>query len=773
MAKSKRQPAPWRFTEDGRRYVFRDLHALSRADGDLWNDRMYVQMDHRGRCEAWFLQPNQTHYSQPLRCFYVRDDDTGSFWSAPFEPVAAEPEEFEYSIGLADLAWRVVREGLEVRLRLVVPRGDNVELWSAEVRNLTRRRRKVSLVPLFPIGFIGRLVDATAFDERLGGIVHSYFPYYVHWQDYYKLRELANNVFCVADTRPTSWEANLDAFAGERGLHDPVALHRRRLARGEAAQEPGAAALQFTRTLAAGKSLKVNLAFGPAHDRREMARIKRKYLRPGGVERALKKVQRFLDAHAPAVRVETPDEEFNHFLNHWQPRRATMIARTMRLTFAPQGRNAIQDAMGAVYTNPADGRHWLLRIFAHQQADGWVPHGMPMHEDAQVMMISEIPHRDTCVWGAVAVRFYLAETGDFGILDERVPFADDARGGTLYDHVCRALEWLLGDRTKRKLSRLGEGDWNDPLNMAGKEGRGESVWLTEALCRALDDWAEVAAYTGDRRRAARYRREAQAGRRAVNKYAWDGQWYARGTNDAGRWFGNRRQKEGRIFLNAQSWAIIAGVATGERLDKCVRSVERHLATPPGPMTLHPPFGGMRENVGKITQKQPGTGENGSVYCHAVTFYAYALLLARRGEHGWRVLRNLLPGTKENPVVRSGQLPLYVPNFFRGTGCGDSAGRSSHRPNTGTSAWYYRTAVAMLMGVRGELEGLRIDPQLPKAWKRARVWRRWRGAEFDIRIARRRGLEAPRVVLDGDEIEGNRIPVQPPRSRHEVTVTLPG
>jgi cellobionic acid phosphorylase len=191
------------------------------------------------------------------------------------------------------------------------------------------------------------------------------------------------------------------------------------------------------------------------------------------------------------------------------------------------------------------------------------------------------------------------------------------------------------------------------------------------------------------------------------------------------------------------------------------------------MLLDPPFGGMREDIGKITQKVPGTGENGSVYSHAVTFYAFALFSVRRGEEGFRALRNLLTGTRGNPLSRSGQLPIYIPNYYRGVGCGPSAGRSSHSPNTGTSAWFYRTAVAMLLGVRGEWDGLRIDPQLPLAWPGARVWRRWRGAEYDIAIRRDRRAGGPRVSLDGRELPDTLIPPQPEGTRHAVEVVISG
>lgn len=760
------------FSSDGRRYVVRDVHLVDRADADLWNDRLYLQIDQRGRCDAWFLQPNPTRYSEPLRCFYLRDDTTGEFWSAPYEPVQAEPDEFEFSIGRSDVCWQITRGGIKVKLRLVVPRGDSVELWSAEVTNRGPAARAVSLYSCFPVGSIGPLAHQASYDEELRGMIYSYFPYYVRWQDYYRLRELKNQIFCAADTRPDAYETNLNDFLGGRGMHNPAGLIPKRLAGGRACHEPSAGILQFCRKLARGQSATFRFAFGPASDRGEMLRLAEKYLAPGGIERAFDEAEGFLEEHAPAVRIETPDAEFNHYINHWQSRRALLIGRTMRMTFCPQARNAIQDAMGAVYTNPDDARRWLREIFAQQNADGWMPHGLRLTQDVEVIPIGLIPHRDSTVWGAMAVHFYLAETGDWDILDELIPFADDPQPATLFEHIGRALEWSLRDRTRRGLSRLGEGDWDDPLNMAGKEGRGESVWLTEALAFALDNWAEVAERRGDRRQAKTYRKQADACRTAINRHAWKGQWYARGTTDAGRWFGTAEDREGRIFLNAQSWAILCGAATGERLRACMTAVRRHLATPCGPMTLTPAFSEMHEDIGKITQKPPGTGENGSVYCHAATFYAFALYLARQSEEAFGVLRNLLTGTEQNPIQRSGQVPLYVPNYFRGTAAGASAGRSSHAPNTGTSAWYYRTAVAMLLGVRGELDGLRIDPQLPKAWKEAKVWRKWRGAEFDIAIRRRRGVRQTRVVLDGRPLDENFIPPQPEGSRHRVEVTVP-
>jgi cellobionic acid phosphorylase len=773
MPKARRAAAQWSgFNPDGSRCILREVRLLDRADADLWNDLMHIQIDHRGRCSAGFLQPNRTEYAGSLRAFYVRDERSGRFWSAPYEPVQAEPQEFEFSVGVTDIRWRNLTDGLELLLRLVVPREDTIELWTATLTNRSRKTRRVSLFPCFPIGTLSPLAHRAWYDRRLNGSLHAYFPYYVKYQDYYRLRPLKNVTFCAADVRPGSYEVNLEDFAGWRGLHDPRQLHLDRLRRGDAHAEASIAALQYTRDLKPGQSFNVNLILGPARDAAEALRLKRRYLRPGGIERALGRAAAFHREHAPCVRVQTPDKELNHYLNVWQPNRSLMLGRTLRFTFAPQGRNAIQDAMGAVYVDPAQGRQWFSRIWAFQHRNGWMPHGMSFVPDAAGPLINAIPHRDINSWGPSALHFYVAETGDFGVLDEKVPFADGGRPATLYEHICLGLEWLLKDRTKRGLSRIGQGDWNDPLNMAGHGEKGESVWLTQALSFGLDQWAEVAERSGERARARRYRRQAQACRRAVNRYAWTGRWYARGFTDAGRPFGVRGDREGRIFINPQSWSLICGAARGARAEQVIASVRKHLLTDWGAMTLYPAFSSFREDIGKLTQKPPGTGENASAYCHATTFLAYALFRARQSDLAFSVLRRLLPGYGRNTVARAGQLPIYIPNFYRGIPAGRSVGRSSHSPNTGTAAWYYRTAVSMLLGVRGEFDGLRLDPQLPSHWRQARVWRSFRGAAFEIVIRRRAGLKRARVILDGKELPDNLVPVLKPGSRHVVLVLAP-
>src|ERR1035437_6888512 len=219
--------------------------------------------------------------------------------------------------------------------------------------------------------------------------------------------------------------------------------------------------------------------------------------------------------------------------------------------------------------------------------------------------------------------------------------------------------------------------------------------------------------------------------------------------------------------------MISGAAkTPARVKGRIDSVNRYLMTPSGPMTMAPPFTRMHEDIGKITQKTPGTDENGSVYCHAASFYAYALYQVRRPEEAFQVLRTLLTGAGTTPTTRSQQLPLYLPNHFRGLACGKTAGRSSYHWATGTAAWYYRIAITQLLGVRAECDGLVIDPQLPKKWNEASLTRKFRNATYKIQLKKSRSAKRLTITLDRQPLKTNLIPLQKPNTTHTVEVRIP-
>src|SRR5690606_24572061 len=254
------------------------------------------------------------------------------------------------------------------------------------------------------------------------------------------------------------------------------------------------------------------------------------------------------------------------------------------------------------------------------------------------------------------------------------------------------------------------------------KGKGVSGWLSVATAYALNLWADICAVRKQPDLAQEFRAGAQQVNEAVNKHLWDGQWFGGGIPDDGVVFGVSKDVEGRIILNPQSWAILAGAAHEQKRAQMRSTVEAQPETPYGLSMLAPGFTAMRDDVGLVTQKHPGSAENGSVYNHAAVFYIYSLYTLSESDRAYRLLRQMIPGPDEQDYLQRGQLPVFIPNYYRGAyyQFPRTAGRSSQLFNTGTVSWVYRCLVEGLFGLKGDTNGLRIEPQLPSHWDHVKV-----------------------------------------------------
>lgn len=268
--------------------------------------------------------------------------------------------------------------------------------------------------------------------------------------------------------------------------------------------------------------------------------------------------------------------------------------------------------------------------------------------------------------------------------------------------------------------------------------------------------------------------EADKTNEAVNKYLWDGEWYARGITDDNTVFGISKDKEGRIFINPQGWALMSGAADEVKKKKVIKAVKEQLESPYGVEKLAPAYTSMREDVGRVTQKYPGSAENGAVYNHAATFYIYALYSVGEKENAFRLLRKILPGPDIQDILQRGQLPVFIPNYYRGAyrQFPRTAGRSSHLFNTGSISWFYRCLIDGLFGLQGDKEGLRIKPQIPADWQEAAVKRVFRGAVLYIDIKKESGIKTTEVYVEGNYIEDSIIRDVKPGAEYKVLVKVP-
>jgi len=764
-------------THNGERFELLSPTAMPRAAGFLWNRKMMIQVTCRGYAAAQFMQPEPAKYAyapnleaksflqpeqpyyahHPGRFFYVKDEENGRVFSAPYEPVRARLQRYSFSAGKSDIRWSIEHDGIALDITLGLSTGDVVELWGLQVRNTSGRRRKLSVYPYFPVGYMSWMNQSAQYRPDLAGIVASCVTPYQKVADYFKNRNFKDKTFFLADPAPMAWEAGQEAFEGEGGLQNPRGVQQEELSKGDALYETPAAVLQYRIQLAAGQSQHYRFMFGPALDDAEIIALRGKYMNAEGSIRAAAEYASYMAQGKGPLRIETPDPELDNFVNHWLPRQVFYHGDTNRMTTDPQTRNYLQDNMGMSYLKPQVARAAFLRALSQQEATGAMPDGILLAEGAELKYINRVPHTDHCVWLPVCLKAYLDETNDYGFLREQATDGE-GRSRTVFERIAGALRWLLKARDERGLSYIGQGDWCDPMNMVGYKGKGVSGWLSLATAYALNLWAEVCAGENAGQLAEEFRAGAKAMNEAVNTHLWDGRWFARGITDDGAVFGVSNDKEGRIFLNPQSWAILAGAANERQRKLMIEAVAAQLETPYGVMTHAPAFTSMREDIGRVTQKFPGSAENGSVYNHDAAFYVYSLYTIGQSDRAFRLLRRMLPGPELADYLRRGQLPVYIPNYYRGA-CYQhprTAGRSSQLFNTGTVSWLYRCLIEGLFGVRGDKHGLVIQPQLPSHWSRAKVTREFRGAAFHVEIRRESGIPRTLTVVNGQALPTNRL-----------------
>lgn len=783
-------------TQNGDRYELTDPAAMPKAGGFLWNQKMMIQITCRGYATAQFMQPEpakyvhapnleaktfmqpeQNYYAHhPGRFVYVKDEESGKIWSAPYEPVRAKPDKYVFSVGKSNISWTVEKDGVRLEMSLLLPTEDVAELWTVRVTNLSSRKRRISVYPYFPFGYMSWMNQEAEWNEELCGIIGSCKTPYQKAEDYPKTKLLKDKTYFLCERKPIAWEARQEAFEGEGSLNAPEALEGEHLSSSDARYETPTAAVQYRAELEPEKSEVYRFLLGPALDEAEASGMRKEHLSEAGFAKAQKDYEAYIAAGSGCIKIETPDKDLDNFVNNWLPRQVYYHGDVNRLTTDPQTRNYLQDNMGMAFIKPEVCRDAILTAIGQQEESGAMPDGILLIEGAVLKYINQIPHTDHCVWLPIALEIYLSETGDYEILNRKIK-GMHGDTYTVFERFSRAMDWLLSSKSRdaRGLSFIEQGDWCDPMNMVGPKGVGVSGWLTVATAYAVNLWAEVCDQVNDTSAAQKYREGAHAVNESANKHLWNGDWFARGITDDGVTFGIKDDKEGRIWLNPQAWSILGGAASSGKLAKILPQIDDQLTTPYGVLMFAPPFTAMREDVGRVTQKYPGQGENGSVYNHAAAFYAWALYTIDEMDRAYSCLRAMIPGPDEEDLRARGQLPVFIPNYYRGGWGIDkyhrTAGRSSQLFNTGTVSWAYRCVIEGLCGLRGVKEGLKIDPKLPEGWNEIKATRQFRGANFEVKI-KRTGAKTVQVVLDGQSLDGTIVKDVKAGKTYELDVQIP-
>jgi len=729
---------------------------------------------------------------------YVRDADTGEVWSLSPAPTWAKYDRYACHHGLGYSTFVTELAGIRATWTLFCHESETVELWRVELENLSERSRRLELCALLewccgvapsPRREFHKLFIETEFDARRGAIFARNHMWEVPSERYGHWNTDFPYVSGLACTEPVfSAQGDKAAFVGRYGdLRLPEALQQDAWQPAFGRHEDAIAALRSVVELRRGERRRLGYALAVAESREGTERLLDGMLDVDVVDRALDKVRSSWRERLAAHRVETPEPSLNYLTNDWLRYQAISGRIWGRCGYYQQSgaygfRDQLQDSQVWLTIDPERCRVQIRLHAGHQFADGSVYHWWhPLSEQGHATRMT-----DDLLWLAFVTANYVKETGNLGILNDAARFIDDERPRPLIEHVRRAFARVFERTSPRGLPYIGAGDWNDGLSAVGLQERGESIWLGHFLAGLLADWAEIFR----RVRGSGFRVQGTAaggtavsavdadweqlaaefgGRReklvaAINEHGWDGKWYLRATLDDGSKLGSAESRVGRIFLNAQTWAVLNDVAPADRAAQCMGAVREHLVTDAGALLLAPAFDRPDPKIGYITRYAPGLRENGGVYTHAATWAIAAACKMRDLELVGRLL------TAMNPALKDADKYWAEPYVTPGNVDGPSSphhGRGGWTWYTGSAAWLHRVVNEWVLGVRPEWDGLRIEPCLPLDWKHASMTRPWRGCAYNIHIERSNDL--PQGVPAEVTLDGTKLPtslILPPEKAGE-------
>jgi cyclic beta-1,2-glucan synthetase len=727
--------------------------------------------------------------------FYVRDEESGRFWSPTALP-APGPWPYTTRHGFGYTTFEYSDGEISTEMTTYAAVDAPVKFVVLKVRNGSGRARRLSLTAFFEL-VLGERRSAnqphivTELDSKTGALM-ARNPYNSEFSE--------RVVFLDCSRLQRTMTGDRQEFLGRNGRPgEPAAMARAHLSGRVGAGLDPCAAMQAMFDLAQGQETEIAFVFGSGRDLNEARDL---IVRFGGVEAArsaLTEVWNYWNRTLGAVRVETPDASLNYLANGW------LLYQTLACRFwARSGyyqcsgafgfRDQLQDACALVHAEPGILRAHLLRCAGRQFREGDVQHWWHLPSGRGVRTRIS----DDFLWLPYAVCRYVAAVGDTGVLDEKAPFlegrpvrldedsyydlpARSDESATLYEHCVRAVKHGLRFG-EHGLPLMGTGDWNDGMNLVGEHGKGESVWLAFFLYDVLNQFIPIVRARSDPALAESFSEEAARLKRSIEDHAWDGAWYRRAYFDDGQPLGSADSVECRIDSLPQSWAVLSSAAEASRARQAMESLDARLVNRDLRVIqlLDPPFDHSDLNPGYIKGYVPGVRENGGQYTHAAVWAVMAFAqgardgITRDPQRAWELFNLINPihhGDSE-AAIRKYKVEPYVAAGDVYTNL-QHAGRGGWTWYTGSAGWMYRLIIESLLGLSLDVNRLRVAPVMPEKWESFQIHYRYRQTLYHILVRNHGGggTSVRRVVCDGLEQADKTIPLSDDQREHRAEVEI--
>ncbi|MFZ4876193.1 GH36-type glycosyl hydrolase domain-containing protein [Janthinobacterium sp. Mn2066] len=774
------------FTPDGREYVITTSDTQQTPapwSNVLANAQFGTVVSESGQAYTWSENAHEFRltpwHNDPVsdlsgEAFYVRDEQSGHFWSPAALPARGSGD-YVTRHGFGYSVFEHSEGGVTTELTTYVALDAAIKYSVIKVRNDSGVPRRLSvtgyvewvLADLRPKSSMHAVTEV----DTVSGALFARNNYNT---------EFSGRVgFFNTDASIRSITCDRNEFIGRNGsMAQPAALRRVRLSGKAGTGLDPCAAIQVPFELQPGQEREIVFILGVGGRRNaDASTMVQRYVGKETARSTLEKVRAYWDTTLGAVRIETPEPSLDVIANGWLMYQTIACRLWARSGYYQSGgaygfRDQLQDAMAMVHTAPQLLRGHLLLCAAHQFVEGDVQHWWHPPADRGVRTHCS----DDYLWLPLATCRYVIATGDLNVLSEVAPFIEgravkpeedsyydlpvrSGESADLYEHCVRAIRHGLRMGV-HGLPLMGSCDWNDGMDKVGEHGKGESVWLAFFLYEVLQRFAEVAVLRGDATFAQFCRDEAVKLAANVEANAWDGEWYRRAYFDDGTPLGSHENEECQIDSISQSWGVLSGAANKERVAGAMRQVDARLVRRDSGVIqlLDPPFDKSALNPGYIRGYVPGVRENGGQYTHAAIWTAMAFARLGEGEKAWELLRMINPvrhGADAKATARYKVEPYVVTADVYAVA--PHVGRGGWSWYTGSSGWLYRLIVESLLGLTREGNQLHIRPCMPAGWDRYKLHYRYGASSYAITIEKAQGQQTG-LSLDGVAVDGDSIPL---------------
>lgn len=777
---------PYAFDDQNRKITF-SRHDLPQPwINYLSNGSLHAFVSQAGGGMCWYRTPmngritRYRFYNQPIDSpgfyIYIRMTD-GTVWSPTFRPCETALAQWEAAHSTGYSTFTAEKDGLRAALKLFMASDSDTLIWDLTLTNLLGESvecdvfaytelSQLAFTNEVNLGYYLKWNVNCQYNADMNAVLYLY----TSWMQVDVKR--APVVYFSSTEKADSFCCNRDAFCGSyRDERNPVQVENGKLSNTNLFGGEPCAALHHHVALdgKADKRISYFLGVTPGALTDYEAALKQTaetlcaLKAPGAVEAQFQKNRTWWDEQLGVYQCEIPDESAMRQINTWNPMQSVVTARFSRsISSSASGirgvgfRDSAQDMLAQAYRKPEWAKEMLYYLASQQLEDGHAVHTC-WPEDGRPPQ--DITRSDDHIWMVYLAYAIIAENGDLFLLDGEIPFLDQdyktpVHPASLWEHLLRGIQFTENNLGEHGLPLILFSDWNDHMGPFGRKGKGETIFVSQQHILALKQLAELAELRGDQENVEYCQKLMAKQINALKQYSWDGNWYLRGWDDDAKPIGSHANDYAQIWVNTQSWMVMAGCGEREKDLRAMDSVKERMDTGMGLLINAPSL-----PADKANNLPAGYSENGGIFCQANCWAIIAEGLLGRGNRAWQYYKQLIP----HEIIQRIGIDAYKGEAYAYSSTmlgpdNEQFGQACVSQVTGTAAWMDVAATQYLLGIRPTAKGLVLDPSIPSDWKGYTIIRKYRDCTLHIRVENPDGVQhgVKKILMDQQEIPGNLI-----------------